>query len=96
MQWIILRDHLANDKGGPDWFVTASMPPGFTKETVAALPYEFELFDDDGERYYSGKCGDVANADESQAFAPLDWAMSEAGATYMMIRKVGQTQWEQL
>lgn len=95
MRWIITKDHLT-PLTPPNWFVSATMPPGFTQETVAALPYEFRLYDDDGELYFSGHCGDLDQADQDHAFAPLDWAANDAGCTRMDYRKKGSKQWQTL
>lgn len=96
MEWIIVTDHLEEHPEDAKWFITADMPPGFTKATVDALPYEFRLLDDDGELYFSGKCGDLDNADQDHAFAPLDWAMNDSGCTRMDYRKVGEKEWKTL
>ena len=37
--------------------------------------HKFKLFDDDGELYYEGRCGN------SSSFDPLDWAMANDGCT---------------
>ena len=96
MRWIIITDHLDETPNPAHWFITADMPPGFTKAMVDDLPYEFRLRDDDGELYFSGKCGDLAKADQDHAFAPLDWAMNDSGCTWMEYRKVGEKEWRQL
>lgn len=57
---------------------------------------EFELYDDDGVLYYRGLCRDLDKQDASSAFQPLDWAANDVGATYMMYRKIGGTEWKQL
>lgn len=66
------------------------------KQYTADWPFEFRLKDDDGEVYYEGRCGDLDNADEEMAFAPLDWAMNDAGCTTMEYRRVGEKEWKQL
>lgn len=64
---------------------------------IEAQPFEFKLLDDDGETYYLGVCGDLNEADGDQAFAPLDWAMADAGCTTMMYRQKGtKARWETL
>jgi len=62
---------------------------------AAKLPYEFRLLDDDGEVYFTGKCGDIMEADADHAFAPLDWA-EQFGCTSMEYRQQNHTDWEQL
>lgn len=54
---------------------------------------EFRLYDDDGNLYYQGLCKDLDQQDGDSAFQPLDWAMSDAGCTYMEYRKKGETEW---
>lgn len=66
------------------------------EEFKSLMNFEFRLFDDDGELYYEGLCKDLENQDEQSAFAPLDWAMNDAGATRMDYRKVGERTWETL
>lgn len=51
--------------------------------------FEFQLKCDDGHLMYSGVCGDLDDADESEAFAPLDYAMADVGATIMEYRLKG-------
>lgn len=65
-------------------------------EGLAAFPFEFRLLDDDGEVYYEGRCGDLDQADESAAFAPLDWARNNDGCTTLEYRRVGESGWEVL
>lgn len=105
MRWIILEDLTEDmdlDEATPEnklsdtWFVMAQMPPGFTKASVAELPYEFQLLDGDGEVYFRGKCGDLDNADGDQAFAPLDNYGEGFGCVEMQYRKAGATDWETL
>ncbi|UBM12804.1 hypothetical protein [Cupriavidus metallidurans] len=57
---------------------------------------EFRLKDDDGAVYYEGRCNGLDDADQDNAFAPLDWAMNDAGCTTMEVRKVGSATWEVL
>ncbi len=42
----------------------------------------FKLYDDDDILYYSG----YLHEDEEDEFAPLDWAMNEAGCTRIDVR----------
>lgn len=95
MRWIITVDHLT-PLAEPMWFVRANMPPGFTKQMAEELPFEFQLFDDDDELYFSGKCGDLDTADCDAAFAPLDWAMDDSGCTCMKYRKQDALTWNVL
>lgn len=43
----------------------------------------FRLFDDDGNLYWEGVMWD--DGSESQAFAPLNWAMGDSGCTTMKL-----------
>lgn len=52
------------------------------------LVTEFQLLTDDGDLVYSGFCDSLDDATEAEAFAPLDWAMADAGCTTMMYRLV--------
>ena len=60
----------------------------------AEFPFEFRLYDDDGEPYYEGRCGDCTDCEAELAFAPLDWAEHNAGCTTMRYRKLGEQAWE--
>lgn len=62
----------------------------------ALCNFEFRLFDDDGEHYYSGVCRDLDLQSAGPAFAPLDWAMNDAGCTRMDYRKKGEKKWQVL
>lgn len=66
---------------------------GWVKEYMgthqAMFPFHFRLKDDDGNVDFVGECGDLDQADADQAFAPLDWAMSDTGSTTMEYRKKG-------
>jgi len=55
----------------------------------------FELFDDDGEKYYGGYLHENAEG-EDQEFAPLDWGMYNAGCTGMKVRNNTTGQMEYL
>ena len=63
---------------------------------AAALPFEFRLLDDDGEVYFSGKCGNLDEADADQAFEPLDWAERNFGCTEMQYRLNNEQEWRTL
>lgn len=101
MDWIIthdpeqLRVHTGRYGG---IFHNHLSAPRLPSATVLAkqLPYEFRLLDDDGEVYFSGKCGDLEQADGDQAFEPLDWSESRYGCTEMQYRKVGEEEWRTL
>lgn len=58
--------------------------------------FEFQTKCDDGNLMYSGVCGDLDEAYEDAAFAPLDYAMADVGATEMWYRRKGETEWKQL
>jgi hypothetical protein len=93
MKWIITHDVLEPTSSFP---YRAGNVKGTKEERQAlatGMPYEFRLLDDDGEVYYLGRCGDIADAYEEQAFAPLDWAAGE-GAVSLEYRKAGTTGWE--
>lgn len=86
--------------------------PRQTRDAIRALPKEavdpflqgltkdwsdeFRLKDDDGEVYYVGRCDGLDDACEESAFAPLDYAMADAGCTSMEYRKVGTAEWKVL
>ena len=68
-------------KSGATFTVDPAELIAFTKRKGMTA---FRLFDDDGEHYYCGRINrDWLDGDESTAFAPLDWAMADAGATTM-------------
>jgi hypothetical protein len=59
--------------------------------------FDFRTKCDDGHLMYSGVCGDLDDADESEAFAPLDYAMADVGATTMEYRRKGsKDEWKVL
>jgi hypothetical protein len=93
MNWIITKDHLATgDQKGRVGVGNVS------NEHEVALPrVRFRLLDDDDEVYYEGVMDKEGfdDADESQAFAPLDWAMADAGCTEMQYRE-GNGAWTTL
>lgn len=99
MFWMITKD-LIDD--GESKFV--GRVPKIVRDTTEEgklqwakeLPCEFRLYDDDGELYYEGKCGDLSQYDEEHAFAPLDWAMSYSGCTTMQYREPGSKEWKLL
>lgn len=63
------------------------------KQLVDTLPYEFRLLGGDGEIYYSGRCADIAEAGDYQAFAPLDWAETDSDCTCLEYREAGKGSW---
>lgn len=103
MRWIILKDVISKDEPQYNCELRGSLPKNLQNEDEKAkrewaktLPFEFRLFDDDGELYYEGRCGDLEAADGDNAFAPLDWAEANDGCTRMDYRKVGEQEWETL
>ena len=109
MQWIITLDHLEDkchglgNYDGKEGIVREKsreqrheLVGAHVQAHAASLPYEFRLLDDDGEVYFSGRCGDIAAAFEDAAFAPLDWAEPNFGCTELQYRAVGATEWETL
>jgi len=89
--WIITKDHLVHMGYGDDagTIGPSTAPDGITKEDPC-LTVQFQLFDDDGNLYYTGKM--TENAD----FAPLDdFGTPNAGCTYMKYRK-GNDKWQHL
>lgn len=92
MRWIITHD-LIDDVENNSAVGISSQPKPNTEE----LQYEFQLFDGDGEHYYSGRCDNPGEFDELEAFAPQDWAAGYAGCTVMKYRKFNtHDQWEVL
>ncbi len=66
--WKITKDHICN--GDDDNIKSSNF-----KEDVK-LPFEFKMYDDDGELYYEGK------TNYNYTFAPLDdFGMPNAGCT---------------
>lgn len=59
----------------------------------ATLNFEFRLYDDDGELYFTGLCLDLDQQDGDSAFQPLDWATADSGCTRMDYRKKGDKAW---
>lgn len=110
MFWIITRDVIGDEPLAvgvgkyPGRHSIVNLTGDERREAVrntAALPglwhYEIRLFDDDGNLYYEGLVGDLDNASEGPAFAPLDWAEANAGCTYMEYRRIGTNEhWRQL
>jgi hypothetical protein len=82
--WLITQDHI---EGGADTGTRG--PSGAPDDLLASLRagagYEFEIFDDDGELYYSGRylgADREHGVDSEHAFGPLDdFGTPNAGAT---------------
>lgn len=92
MRWVITED-LIEDVELHSRIGYGNFPIARKEE----LPYEFKLFDDDRVHYYTGRCDNPGQFDESEAFAPLDWAMNDSGCTIMQYRKANtHDQWEDL
>ena len=53
----------------------------------------FVIYDDDDNLYYRGRFYPVGTSDE-RLFMPLDWAMNNAGATYIKYRNPDTGKWE--
>lgn len=92
MYWRILIDHIHQ----PDEPSQAGRGNHAAGDLLAMCPYEFQILDGDDVLYYSGICGDLDEADQLDAFEPLDWAADFAGATTFMYRKRGATEWQML
>lgn len=56
---------------------------------------KIKLYDDDNNLYYDGVT-DAINEDEDKAFAPLNWAMANAGCTYMKYKDPKTKEWKVL
>ena len=65
----------------------------YLKTHGSMFTHEWRTFDDDGGKVYQGLCGNIDEADQDNAFAPLDYSMADCGATYMECRKLGETIW---
>jgi hypothetical protein len=83
-------------KAEPDPKRRKALVQAYLDHPATDLPFEFRLLDDDGEEYYRGRCGDLDQAPGDEAFAPLDWAMADAGCTEMQYRRVGHAVWKSL
>jgi hypothetical protein len=90
--WIITKDHL--DEGNGDAGISG--PSDASDEMLASLEagkgHTFYLYDDDGERYYTGRL--VADEmDEEACYAPLgDFGAGWAGCTE--VRWHGHSEWD--
>jgi hypothetical protein len=94
MDWLILIDHIAEP--GEKKVTGYGKRKSKEQDLLVAMPYEFQILDGDDILYYSGICGDIEQADELNAFEPLDWAAGFAGATSFQYRKRGEKQWNEL
>jgi len=92
MDWLILIDHIAEP--GEKKVSGYGKRTSGEQDLLVAMPYEFQILDGDDILYYSGICGDLSQADELEAFEPLDWAADFAGATTFQYRKRGDKQWQ--
>ena len=93
--WIITKDHLATELGDRSE-VGISGPSDITVQQKIALDEgqgaEFQMRDDDGELYYTGRF--IGDANSEDAFAPLmDFGTPNAGATDIYYRNA-KGQWE--
>lgn len=93
--WTITRDHITP----PDDDLPSRVGTGATssrgsdyllrglKASDLRDPVAFRVLDDDGIVYYSGVISrEWLEGDETRAFAPLDFASHDAGATVMQYR----------
>lgn len=92
--WMITKDKIS----GPDVASRKGKVSHDWKADRAKLPMtRFRLLDDDCNVYYYGKMPDEdINGDETIAFAPLDWAMNDAGCTIMEYYSKTDKAWKML
>lgn len=90
MRWVITEDHLG------DTLPTNVGKGNFPVHRASELPFEFRLLDDDKVIYYIGRCDNPADAEEEDAFDPLDWAMHDSGCTTFLYRANQLSNWETL
>lgn len=96
--WIIDRDHLeeGSDEGAvgvmgpgdaPDWMIrTLRLPDLYgaplTDPRVNVRVYTFQMSDDDGDLYYTGRMITDEGSSEDACYGPLgDYGMPNAGCT---------------
>lgn len=106
MHWIITVDHIQTSRVGyacapVAWIAERraadrQQRQAMNKAFAESMNFEFRLFDDDGGLYYEGACLDLDQQDETNAFAPLDWAREDVGCTWMEYRRKGETIWKPL
>jgi len=101
MPWayVITKDRIA-DKDAPEGGnlnakgrrvrskLAAAMGLWGSKDEITKDPRSerFSLYDDDGNCYYEGWVVLTDDTDGEYVFAPLDWAMANAGCTHMKMR----------
>ena len=93
--WKITKNHLVPDKEGylnpkEDIFTNVNIESSNFRSNVL-LPFEFKIYDDDNQIYYSG----FANScDDQKAFSPLDsYAGPNDGCTYIKYKNPDTNQW---
>lgn len=96
--WIITKDHCVDEENGIKSRV-GTCSPKFDAEKFATKPQlDIRLLTDDGDVIYEGKATQkrILDAPEHIAFAPLDWAMADAGCTELQYRENESHPWETL
>ena len=96
--WIITKDYLVDEESGIKSRV-GTCSSKYDAEKFATRPQlHIRLLDDDGEVYYEGLATKkrILDSGEDLAFAPLDWAMADAGCTEMQYRENENQPWETL
>jgi len=68
MSWVITKDHVSSETYHP-------MTEPQIERAEKTLPYQFKLYDSDGELYFEGL------SDDSESYYPLDWAIANHGCT---------------
>jgi hypothetical protein len=91
MRWMILKDHISRPGERTRIGVSGGMVNPSVEE-AKKLPYEFRLYDDDGNLYYEGRSDD---RDSEDAFHPLDYGESDAGCVRIDYKQDDGT-WETL
>jgi len=78
-RWVITTDHL--EAADHDYDATGKQGPSNANPELTADPQQFQMFDDDGELYYSGILYGLADG-----FEPLDdFGTPNAGCTIIKI-----------
>lgn len=85
MKWMITKDLIFDPKWDERTRVGFNNFNG-TLDVEKELPVKFRLLDDDKIVYYEGQ---MAKCDTEAIFAPLDWAMNDAGCTELQIFEKG-------
>lgn len=105
MDWIITKDRTAEPdeasfagRGMRDgvFHIGLQLRQDADEWRKQELIFQFQLLNDDGEIDLDGECGDIQNAYELDAFAPLDWASDLIGCTELRFRLKGSKQWQTL